>query len=118
MVKVTGMPLVYVRYANRMRLVCPSPSPAPLPLPSPKYNNFKNSHEVMGDTQFFGTAIMNTKEIEKIFQKNMDDHPHLGKVYRDKISNFRYLKAIATGGSFQIDQTFMVENEEENAGCC
>ncbi len=57
--------------------------------------------------------MTSTEKAEKIFQQNTKDHPHLLKVYRDKIGKFRYLKAIVTGGNFQVDQTFMIENREK-----
>jgi len=39
----------------------------------------------------------------------MNDHPHLLRVYRDKIGKFRYLRSILTGRNFQVDQAFILE---------
>ena len=54
-----------------------------------------------------------TEEADKKIQQKMEGHPHLLKVYKDKIGKLSYGWAIATGGNFQVDQAFMVVDGDE-----
>lgn len=46
------------------------------------------------------------EEMTGNLQESMGDHPHLLKVYRDKVGKLRYLWSIVTGGNFQVDHAY------------